>query len=253
MVFGGYLGRLRDNPVKGFLLGLFGIVDYRMRAEYASISELLKPITGENILDAGSGKGYFSVEMAMSNKCNIIGTDLSVENAIQSTGLAKQLKLSNVSFASGNLNSLPFGDKSFDKIICLQVLEHVYNDKQLLAELFRVLKSGGELFVTTPHKQINSRRYFYLEKCSPEDHVREGYDLYGLRDMMENAGFKIATCRSQLKVFGEIAWELGRMFHGRYPRAWMLMFPLVWVLSRLDFVVSDKKIGNMIEIKAVKK
>ena len=46
---------------------------------------------------------------------------------------------------------MQFPDESFDAIVCREVAEHVLSDSELFYELRRVLKKGGELFITTPN------------------------------------------------------------------------------------------------------
>jgi 2-polyprenyl-3-methyl-5-hydroxy-6-metoxy-1,4-benzoquinol methylase len=46
---------------------------------------------------------------------------------------------------------LPFSDNCFDLVICLEVLEHLYNPDNLLKEIHRVLISGGILVMSTPN------------------------------------------------------------------------------------------------------
>src|SRR5690606_33049497 len=45
---------------------------------------------------------------------------------------------------------LPFADNTFDKIICSEVLEHLPDYQQVLAEIRRVLKPGGLLAISVP-------------------------------------------------------------------------------------------------------
>lgn len=52
-------------------------------------------------------------------------------------------------FANGEL--LPFKDKSFDKIICTEVIEHICNDESAVSEMARILKEDGKVFLTTPN------------------------------------------------------------------------------------------------------
>ena len=47
-------------------------------------------------------------------------------------------------------NVLPFPDSTFDVIVSLDYLEHVHDDAAALKELFRVLKPGGQLLISTP-------------------------------------------------------------------------------------------------------
>ncbi len=65
----------------------------------------------------------------------------------------------------GSLAQLPYGDGSFDRALCLDVLEHLSFEDQAraLAELARVLVPGGELFVTVPNlAHLQSRLHFLL-------------------------------------------------------------------------------------------
>lgn len=49
---------------------------------------------------------------------------------------------------------LPFPDQAFDTIVILDVIEHVADERAVLCELARVLKSGGRLLLTTPHRGL---------------------------------------------------------------------------------------------------
>ena len=46
--------------------------------------------------------------------------------------------------------SLPFSDAEFDHVICLNTLEHIYDAKQVLEEIYRVLKPSGTVHVMVP-------------------------------------------------------------------------------------------------------
>lgn len=50
----------------------------------------------------------------------------------------------------GDAHALPFADDSFDVVIVSEVLEHIHDDKGVLAELVRVLRPGGRLAATVP-------------------------------------------------------------------------------------------------------
>jgi SAM-dependent methyltransferase len=65
----------------------------------------------------------------------------------------------------GSLIELPYGDGAFDGALCLDVLEHLdfADQPRALAELFRVLRPGGELLVTVPNlAHLQSRVHFLL-------------------------------------------------------------------------------------------
>ncbi len=46
---------------------------------------------------------------------------------------------------------LPFGDGEFDAVICLEGIEHLLDPVQLIAELVRVTRPGGEIVISTPN------------------------------------------------------------------------------------------------------
>ena len=52
--------------------------------------------------------------------------------------------------AAADLEHLPFADRSFDRVLCVHVLEHVDDDAAALSELHRVLAPGGEAIVMVP-------------------------------------------------------------------------------------------------------
>jgi ubiquinone/menaquinone biosynthesis C-methylase UbiE len=60
-----------------------------------------------------------------------------------------RLKSSVPTFVTADLSSLPFADAAFDGITCGYVLEHLPDPRMGLAELARVLKKGGRMFLLT--------------------------------------------------------------------------------------------------------
>jgi ubiquinone/menaquinone biosynthesis C-methylase UbiE len=91
-----------------------------------------------------------------------------LETGVIEKGYGVDLNQDAISRASGNLpdrislkiieknSKLPFEDETFDSISILDVLEHIYDQKRVLMELFRVLKSNGLLIVTVPQKHVFS-------------------------------------------------------------------------------------------------
>ena len=51
---------------------------------------------------------------------------------------------------SGQISSLPFGDRSFDLVCAFDVIEHVEDDGRVFGELSRVLKDHGALILSVP-------------------------------------------------------------------------------------------------------
>lgn len=74
---------------------------------------------------------------------------------------------------------LPFADASYDGVLLINVLEHIYEDEQLLSESHRVLASGGRIVITVP--------FLFPVHPSPHDFWR--FTDEGLSHMLEKAGF----------------------------------------------------------------
>lgn len=103
---------------------------------------------GVRVLDAGCGEGVLVDEYA--NRLAIEGIDPNYSSERVRTG---------------SLTSLPYPDATFDRALCLDVLEHLSFDEQprAVAELFRTLKPHGELLVSVPNlAHLQSRVHFLL-------------------------------------------------------------------------------------------
>ena len=77
--------------------------------------------------------------------------------------------------------NIPIEDGQFDCAMATEVFEHVFNLPELLQELNRVLKTGGQLFLTCP--------FVWIEHEMPFDYAR--YTQFALKSELEKAGFDI--------------------------------------------------------------
>lgn len=101
--------------------------------------------TGGRLLDLGSSDGETLSHMA----------ELRPDLSIMSVDLegAPERYPEGCEFVRANLESdrLPWEDRSIDAITCLHVVEHLQNLEHLFAEAQRLLRSGGRMYVETPH------------------------------------------------------------------------------------------------------
>ncbi len=117
---------------------------------YYSFFKFAQIAPDAEILDIGCGEGYVSIKLA--EKCKkVVGLDI----------LPRDLKLAEdkktrsrykekITFMSGDVLNLPFPDNSFDLVCLLDVLPHIKQDREALAEIGRVLRPSGRLVMTTP-------------------------------------------------------------------------------------------------------
>lgn len=111
---------------------------------------------GERLLDVGCGAGRHAAE-GLRNGSQVVAVDQDAEGVAGTTALLAAMVHhrevpADTSGAGvrGSVLALPFADGCFDRIVAAEVLEHVVDDGQALAELARVLRPGGVLAISVP-------------------------------------------------------------------------------------------------------
>ena len=105
------------------------------------ISELLKEIPKEKMLELGCGTGHWT-EFFVNQGFNVTGVDIS--EAMLNIAIGKKLE---ANLLLANSESLPFEDGSFKSIVSITMLEFVENQDKAVQEMHRVLKPGGYLIM----------------------------------------------------------------------------------------------------------
>ena len=175
--------------------------------------EALAP--GTRVLDAGCGEGILVEEFASRLEIEGIDQNYSSERV-----------------RAGSLTLLPYPSGSFDRALCLDVLEHLTFGDQVkaLAELHRVLAPGGLLLVSVPNlAHLQSRVHFLLKGRlirTASEHKHPGDRPVGeYLDLARRAGFEVIARQG---IFPTVP-VLTRLIR-RHPRA---LLPVHRWLSRL--------------------
>ncbi|MCH7568329.1 MAG: class I SAM-dependent methyltransferase [Nanoarchaeota archaeon] len=135
----------RGGYEKGYTLHGVNISNIYHKERQKSALKFLEPKKDEIILDAGCGDGKLTLKI--SKKCKkIYGADIT-KNAFKK---AKTKAPKNLLFKEMNIENLNFKNKNFDKIVCVETLEHVLHPKKVMKEFYRVLKPKGSLVLTYP-------------------------------------------------------------------------------------------------------
>ena len=102
--------------------------------------------TGEEVLDVGSGPGFLCEDMAdaVGKDGRVVGIDISEDllgRARQRNGRPW------LSYKIAHATAIDLPDRSFDVVSCVQVAEYVSDLAAAIAEMFRLLRSGGRAIV----------------------------------------------------------------------------------------------------------
>jgi SAM-dependent methyltransferase len=172
-------------------------------------------------LDCGCADGGYSIGLAERGAARVTGVDVMPERIDEARKRASGS--ANLHFGVYESERLPFGDSTFDGVLLNEVLEHVVDERQTLAEIFRVLKPGGHLALFSPNRwfpfeghgmairgrslkfpvpwipwlpKALTRRYLLARNYWPGD----------LRRLVKQAGFRIDEQSSVFPVLEVYPW-----------------------------------------------
>lgn len=204
----------------------------RWRALAAAVAPLLAG--PKNVLDAGSGNGVHAFRLAQRYPHSTFhGVELDAAHVSSCQARSASEPLPNLTFEQGDLTR-PLGHAIYDLAYSIDVLEHIEDDRRVLAHLTEALRPGGRLLLHTPlTPQRHWLRRFDLERATRDDHVREGYGEAELLSKVREAGLEPLSLRYTHGRWGTLAWELWQLARWRIV-AKLLLWPLAMVLVRVD-------------------
>jgi 2-polyprenyl-3-methyl-5-hydroxy-6-metoxy-1,4-benzoquinol methylase len=131
------------------------------------IKEALDKYARKSLLDLGCGnkpyREWYGPLTESSTGCDAVQ---SSENVVDTICLAKEL---------------PYQNEAFDTVFSTQVLEHVFEQQQMINEAARVLKQNGCLILSVPFTwELHEEPYDFFRITK-----------YGLKEMFEKSGFQI--------------------------------------------------------------
>jgi SAM-dependent methyltransferase len=118
--------------------------------EFRRFFRLLELDSGSHVLDVACGSGGPAIFMAQTTDCQVTGIDINAggintgNQMAQAQGVHERVLFKHIDAGQ----PLPFDDASFDAIVCIDAINHLYNRAEVLAEWYRVLRPGGRFLFT---------------------------------------------------------------------------------------------------------
>ena len=171
----------------------------RINALVARVTKLIKlrqdgKSPHAKVLHIGVGDGYCE-NVLMKN--GIISTSMDPSSAA-----IRNLKEKGFDAVIGSVDLLPFGDDSFDYVICSEVLEHLDAEvlKKGMQEIYRCLKKGGVFLGTVPFNECLVDNLTVCPSCNSKFHRwghEQSFDKENLQQLFTSVGLKVDFIRIQ--------------------------------------------------------
>lgn len=119
----------------------------RLKEEFLEKVEKIIPLSGQIVLEVGSGDGSRSVEIA--KRCKTL---YAIEPDEDKVRFSRMRNISNATFEVGSGDNLPFEDHFFDVIIFTLSLHHILEERMDIAinEAVRVVRKNGNIIFLEP-------------------------------------------------------------------------------------------------------
>jgi SAM-dependent methyltransferase len=183
---------LRRIPGGRWILGWTDPLHLARRSLYSAIEQRTHYAKGR-LLDLGCGEKPY--RELFGHVSHYVGLEIETGPNVDVTGDAQVL---------------PFADSCFDTVLCNEVLEHVPEPADVMAEVKRVLNPGGALLLTTPQT--------WGLHHEPHDYYR--YTRYGLRYLAENAGLQVIDIVPTCGIWSTVAQRLVDTIVHDYGAKW---------------------------------
>lgn len=199
-----------------FLLDMFFLRSWHVRR---MLRDLKKERNINSILDAGSGFGQYDRHLLkIFRKATVKAVDVKQDYLEDSAFYYdKEIKKGRITFAEADLTKYE-DDQKYDLVLCVDVLEHIEEDVEVMKNAHGVMNKGGFFVMHSPshlaEEDAGDDEFFV------DEHARAGYSREDLSAKFEKAGFEVFHTGYTYGKFGHASWEILI----KYPMLWFTRF-----------------------------
>lgn len=243
------------------LLDLLLLRSWYVRRELRDLNR--KGFKPEVIADAGSGFGQYVYYLSnLYPRAKIIGLDIKQEQVDDCNRFFSSIRREDrVSFRYADLTSLQ-DQEEWDLVLSVDVMEHIEDDRTVFKHIYRGLRQGGVLLITTPSDQGGSDLHHEHEISFVDEHVRIGYSISDIEEKLKEAGFSDIQIRYSYGGPGKISWKfsmkfpiilanVSKIFLLVLPLYYLVVYPFCYILNMAD-VRGQHTTGNALIVKCIK-
>jgi|GEM_PF-3566023 len=228
----GWKFQLHKNSLVNKLLRLMGLPHLGSRIRNKIVMEELKKMDGKQyrVLDAGCGIGLTGFLLAEKGH-KVTGIDIDSGKIKQAKQIKKENNYKNIDFLNKDLLRIKNNKEKFDIIICLEVIEHVHSDKELLKVFAKLLKKDGFIIISFPSPG-------FLSKIAQKslDHFHVGYKPDDIRKILSKKNLYISEEKSfGNTVLGKSVIALDFLFRKTLPILSGIFFPIFYPIVVFDY------------------
>jgi tRNA (mo5U34)-methyltransferase len=123
--------------------------EWRSNLKWERLKHAIAPLTDRNVLDVGSGNGYYALQMREAGAKNVVGVDPTILFVMQFLAINSFKQDANVFVLPVRLEELPLPARKFDTTFSMGVLYHQRAPLNHLRQLRQTLRPDGQLVLET--------------------------------------------------------------------------------------------------------
>lgn len=222
-------------------------MNFAENTRHSFIQDWSKDISHKmTIADIGAGQGNYKKYFS---HCKYYSTDFGKYFGTIEGPLKEHWDYGTINIIS-DVTDLPLKSNTFDRILCTEVLEHVFQPISVVKELYRVTKKGGKILITAPlGSGIHQEPHHYYGGFSPYFYEKIFSDLHPQKILIKPIGGFFAHLAQEVIRAGLLLESKGKYHLIHHILGFLFRIFGQWIYS-LDkkWSIREFAVGFIIEV-----